>query len=319
MFEPVKSYLKKLSNCLEPIETFGYDSHKGIPLYTGWELKINDYCSNPDIYGIGRDKIYLCQGKNIKNDKGKLWELIGQGISNRNYCDYLYIFFNKEYLEKIRKNKHYQDFESILKNFNIGLLVINSDLQVEEIIQAKEQNAPKENINLTKEKISNALSSLNVNEFLRTILTNLKKLGKIPYKIYKTYLKPNQPAFYIYLDEWQKNKGLKYFIKFLKERVSIGINLSPNLMQGGFLNRFLTNPKFTFTEYNLKIIDDITNLKIESKKTQEFHESVLLHQKSIDFFNNLNSEKSEEAISKINEKFTEIVEKLNPEFLRNLF
>ncbi len=319
MFEPVKNYLKKLSNCLGSIETFGYDSHKGIPFYTGWELKINDYCSNPDVYGIGRDKIYLCQGKNIKNDKGKLWEVIGQGISNRNYCDYLYIFFNKEYLEKIRKNKYYQDFESILNNFNIGLLAINSDLQVEEIIQAKEQNAPKENINLTKEKISNALSSVNINKFLRTILKNLKKLGKKPNYLLKTYLQPSQPAFYIYLDEWQKDKDLKYFIKFLKKRVSIGINISLKLMQGGFINRFLTNPRFTFTEYNFKIIDDNTNLKIESKKTQEFHESVLLYQNSIDFFNNLNSEKSEEAISTINGKLTEIVEKLNPEFLRTLF
>lgn len=42
MFEPVKNYLKKLSNCLGSIETFGYDSHKGIPFYTGWELKINN-------------------------------------------------------------------------------------------------------------------------------------------------------------------------------------------------------------------------------------------------------------------------------------
>jgi len=129
MFEPVKNYLTKLSNFSESIETFGYDSHKGIPYYTGWELNINDYCSNPDVYGIGRNKIYLCQGKLIKNDKGKLWEVIGQGISNRNYCDYLYIFFEKGYLEEIRKNElYYQDFEAILKHFNIGLLAINSYL-----------------------------------------------------------------------------------------------------------------------------------------------------------------------------------------------
>ena len=119
------------------------------------------------------------------------------------------------------------------------------------------------------------------------------------------------------IDEKIPQRDLEnHVIRILK---SIGINLSPKLMQGGFINRFLTNPRFTFTEYNLKIIDDITNLKIESKKTQEFHESVILHQDSIDFFNNIDSEKSKEAISKINGKLTEIVEKLNPEFLRNLF
>ena len=318
MFEPVKKYLKKRFNSSESIETFGYDSHKGIPYYTGWELKINDYCSNPDVYGISGDKVILCQGKFIKNTKGKFWEVIGQGISNRNYCDYLYIFFEKEYLEKIRKNKYYQDFESILNHFNIGLLVINSDLQVEEIIQAKEQNAPKENINLTKEKISNALSSVNINKFLRTIL---KKLGKKPYYLLKTYLQPSQPAFYIYLDEWQKDKELKYFIKFLKKnnRASIGISLSPKLMQGEFLNRFLTNSRFSFTEYNLKEIDDITNLKIESKNTQEFHESVPLNQNPVDFFSDLNSEKNKKITSDISKVLTEIIKIWNPDFLRTLF
>ena len=320
MFEPVKNYLEKRSNCLESIESFVYDSHRGVPYNTGWKLNINDYCSNPDVYGIVRDKIFLCQGKLIKNTKGKLWEVIGQGISNRNYCNYLYIFFEKEYLEKIRKDKpYYQDFESILKHFNIGLLVINSDLQVEEIIQAKEQNAPKENINLTKEKISNALSSGTINKFLRTILKNLEKLGKKPYYLLKTYLQPSQPAFYIYLDEWQKDKDLKYFIKFLKKRVLIGINVSPELMQGGFINRLLTNPRFTFTEYNRKKIDDITNLKIESKNTQEFHESVQLNQNPVDFFSDLNSEKNKKITSDINKVLTEIIKIWNPDFLRTLF
>ena len=55
MFEPVKKYFKKFSNCLGSIETFGYDSHKGIPFYICWELKMNNYYSNPDVYGIGRD------------------------------------------------------------------------------------------------------------------------------------------------------------------------------------------------------------------------------------------------------------------------
>jgi len=112
---------------------------------------------------------------------------------------------------------------------------------------------------------------------------------------------------------------LKYFIKFLKKRVLIGINVSPELMQGGFINRLLTNPRFIFTEYNRKKIDDITNFKIEeSKITQEFHKSVPLNQNANDFFSDFNSEKSEKVISQINAKLTEIIEKLNPEFLRTL-
>lgn len=131
----------------------------------------------------------------------------------------------------------------------------------------------------------------------------------------------NQPAFYISLDKWQKEKGLNYFIKFLKKkkRVSIGISLSPKLMQGEFLNSFLTNPRFNFTEYNLKEIDDVTNLKIDSKMTQEFHQSVPLHQNPIDFFSDLNSEKNVKIISQINDELTKIIKNWNPEFLRTLF
>ena len=312
MFEPVKNYLEKRSNCLESIESFVYDSHRGVPYNTGWKLNINDYCSNPDVYGIVRDKIFLCQGKLIKNTKGKLWEVIGQGISNRNYCNYLYIFFEKEYLEKIRKDKpYYQDFESILKHFNIGLLVINSDLQVEEIIQAKEQNAPKENINLTKEKISKVLFlEVIIKKLKRTILNSLKLK---PYYILRTYMEPGRPALYIYLDKWQKDKDLKYFIKFYKKRVLIGISVSPKLMQGGFKNKLLKNMRFTFTEYNGKKIDDNLNFKKEeSKETHEFHESVQLNQDFDDFMRDLNSTKGKVVISQAFKILTKIIERMNP-------
>ncbi len=312
MFEPVKNYLEKRSNCLESIESFVYDSHRGVPYNTGWKLNINDYCSNPDVYGIVRDKIFLCQGKLIKNTKGKLWEVIGQGISNRNYCNYLYIFFEKEYLEKIRKDKpYYQDFESILKHFNIGLLVINSDLQVEEIIQAKEQNAPKENINLTKEKISKVLFlEVILKKLKRTILNSLKLK---PYYILRTYMEQGRPALYIYLDKWQKDKDLKYFIKFYKKRVLIGISISPKLMQGGFKNKLLKNTRFTFTEYNGKKIDDNLNFKKEeSKETHEFHESVQLNQDFDDFISDLNSTKGKVVISQAFKILTKIIERMNP-------
>jgi len=109
MFKPIKDFLKEDYECLESTETFGYDSHEGIPPYTGYRLQINDYCSNPDVYGISGDKIILCQGKLIRNKKGKLWELVGQAVSDRNYCHYLYIFFEKDYLEKIKKNDNYKD------------------------------------------------------------------------------------------------------------------------------------------------------------------------------------------------------------------
>jgi len=312
MFEPVKNYLKKLANCSESIESFGYDSHGGVPNNTGWVLNIDDYCANPDVYGIGREKIYLCQGKFIKKSKGKLWEVIGQGISNRNYCNYLYIFFEKEYLEKIKKDKlYYHDFEAILKHFNIGLLVINSDFQVEEVIQAKEQNAPKKNINLTKKKISNAISSeATIKKPLRTYF-NSKKIE--PFKILTTYMESGRPAFYIYLDKWQKEKELKYFIKFYKERVLIGISVSRKLMQGGIKNKILNNTRFTFTEYNGNKIDANLNYKKEeSKKTHEFHVSIPIIQKFEDFISYLNSIKGKEVISQALKKLSEVIERMNP-------
>lgn len=312
MFEPVKSYLKKLTNCSESKESFGYDSHRGVPSNTGWLLNIDDYCANPDVYGIGRDKIYLCQGKLIKKIKGKLWEVIGQGISNRNYCDYLYIFFEKEYLEKIRKDKlYYHDFEAILKHFNIGLLVINSDFQVEEVIQAKEQNAPKNNINLTKKKISNAISSeATIKKLLRTFLNSIKIE---PFYILTTYMEPGRPAFYIYLDKWQKEKELKYFIKFRKKKVLIGISASPKLMQGGIKNKILKNTRFTFTEYNNNKIDDNLDFKKEeSKITHEFHESIPINQDFEDFISYLNSIKGKEVISQAFKILTKIIERMNP-------
>ncbi len=319
MFEPVKNYLKKLSNSSESIESFGYDSHEGVPKNTGWRLELNNYCSNPDVYGIGGDKIYLCQGKLIKNVKGKLWEVIGQGISNRNYCDYLYIFFEKEYLEKIIKEEYFQDFESILKHFNIGLLVLNNDLQVEEVIKVGEQNAPEKNINQTKEKISEVLFlDVLLKKIRRTIMNNIKPKPRL-FEVYRKPLRPNQPAFYIYVDEWQNEKHLYYFIKFYIDRVLIGINVSLKLMQEEFINRLLKNPRFRFTEYNGEEIDYTTDFKKEeSKETQEFHESVPLDQSADDFFNDLNSEKSRVKISEVNAKLAEIIEKMDPEFLKTL-
>jgi len=319
MFEPVKNYIIKICGCPEYIETFGHDSHEGVPSNTGWLLKINEYCSNPDVYGMGRDRIYLCQGKLIKNAKGKLWEVIGQAISNRNYCDYLYIFFEKEYWEKkIEKNDSYrQDFEAILKQFNIGLLLINNELQVEETIQAEAQDAPKKNINETRQKIYDVTSSSTIKEFFNNIFENLKKSGKEVHYLRKTYLKQKQPAYYIYLDEWQKDMKLGYFIKFLQEKVLVGISASPELMQGEFPDRLLKNERFNFTEYNQKTID-ATNFKKEEKKTQEFHESIQLNQSATDFFSDINSKKSEKVILQVNEILKEIVEKIDTDFLKEL-
>ncbi len=149
-------------------------------------------------------------------------------------------------------------------------------------------------------------------------MNNIKPKPKL-FEVYRKPLRPNQPAFYIYVDEWQKEKDLYYFIKFYIDRVLIGINVSLKLMQEGFINRLLKNPRFRFTEYNGEEIDYTTDFKKEeSKITQEFHESVPLDQSADDFFSDLNSEKSEKVISQINAKLTEIIEKLNPEFLRTL-
>ena len=311
MFEAVKDYLQKHSNCLGSIESFLYDSHAGTPKDIGKKLRLNNYCSDPDVYGIGGDKVYLCQGKLIKNAKGKLWEVVGQGISNRNYCHHLYIFFEKEYWGKIKKIKeYYQDFVSILKQFNIGLFVVNKDLQVEKIIHAKEQNPPKKKINKTKIKIAKIL-------FIYVIINSIRPKPKL-FGVHKESLTSDQPAFYIYLDEWQDEKKLYYFIKFYKNKVLIGINVSKGLMQEGFINRLLKNPRLPFTEYNGGVIDYSANFKKDSKDTQEFHNSIPLGQSAKEFFNDINSEKNEKIISGIKAKFVELVQKIDSEYLKTL-
>ena len=126
-------------------------------------------------------------------------------------------------------------------------------------------------------------------------------------------MEPGRPALYIYLDKWQKDKDLKYFIKFYKKRVLIGISVSPKLMQGGFKNKLLKNMRFTFTEYNGKKIDDNLNFKKEeSKETHEFHESVQLNQDFDDFISDLNSTKGKVVISQAFEILTKIIERMNP-------
>jgi len=263
MFGHVKDFLISKYSSVE--KNFGYDSHKAVPNHLGWSVLINNYCSNPDVYGITDDgKVIFCQGKVINNKKGKLWELVGQAISNRNYCNYLFIFFERNYYEKMSKVEVYEDFKSILNQFKLGLLVVSDKFQVKEVVSVQEQENPtKENINLSKTKISNAIRSINsIKEFVKTIENSIKDiLKKTPY-IHLTYINTSQPVLNISIEEWQKEKEkekekyLTYLVKFEQKRVRVGINVSNYLIEKSFKNFLLSKIPHTFTRYNLNNIDD---------------------------------------------------------------
>ena len=57
MFEPIKTYFQKQFSSSDQNIKFGYDSHVGVLEDKGWKLRIDDYCSNPDVYGIVENDI----------------------------------------------------------------------------------------------------------------------------------------------------------------------------------------------------------------------------------------------------------------------
>ena len=319
MFEPIKLFLLDQSNS-SSINTFSYDSHKGVPehigIRTGWPLIINDYCSNPDVYGIDiNSKVYLCQGKLVNKQKLRLWELIGQAISNRNYCHFLYIFCLKQDLENLKKNKDiFEDFIELLRTFKIGLLTVckeGESIQVTEIIDAIEQSVSEENLNITRKKI---LEAINLEQMLKKFLKNLiSNLSKAPSSIMRLFLQPGQPSFYIYYKKWQKKVGLSFLVKFYVDRVLIGINVYEELIQHGIKDMIINNESFIFTEYNGDPIDDQfkkLGYKPKSSRTHDFSNSIQLNQKFNQFLMNLDSDNNQKKLKEISTLFSEMVDKL---------
>ncbi len=274
MFEYIKTYFQKQFSSSDQNIKFGYDSHKGVPEDEGWKLHIDNYCSNPDVYGIDKDdNIYLCQGKLIKENKSKLWELIGQAISNRNYCHYVYIFFNQYFYSKLKDDEPiFQDFNDILKYFKIGLLVVNDDFKVERIIDAKEQNI-KENIESVLEKVKEAIISEGiVKGFRKELREVIIKTGINQKKEIKIYW--DNKACYISLDEWQEIKKIYYFIKVISKEpkeISIGINIHTSLAKKDIVDKIRN--LYKFPKYNRKDISEFNENEIKGG-THELHNSI---------------------------------------------
>lgn len=307
MFQPIKKFFINGNPNSDSI--FGYDSHKGVPPISGWPLHLNNYSANPDVYGIGeQNKVYLCQGKCIVNKKNnllknKIWNLVSQTISNVSYGNYIYMFIDKKgYINLNKNNKFYQEIISILKKFNIGLITVNESLQVDKLIQAKDQKIPKNIVEDTSEKIRNAIESEYIVKGIAKSI--IEKINIKPSDLMITSMGKNRPSIYIYLDEWQKNKKISYFVKFLVNKVRIGINISDS-RGGEFLDILSNSSSYKFLK------------RTDREKTKEIY--TIIEQNYDELIRSLHSKRGQKNISKIVEELLKIIEYNNIQILKSSY
>ncbi|MEJ2277541.1 MAG: hypothetical protein P8Y70_07315 [Candidatus Lokiarchaeota archaeon] len=82
------------------------------------------------------------------------------------------------------KNKHYfQDLIEILTNFKVGLLLLDEELNVEEILNAEERSINRDKITNIREKI---IKVKNITNFLNEVLIESKIT---PNKVHVKYIK----------------------------------------------------------------------------------------------------------------------------------
>ncbi len=320
MFEKLKDFFEKETQ--DSSNKFGYDIHRGVieknNIKTGWPLYIDRYCSPPDVYGVASSKIYLCQGKLIKNKAGNLWKLIAQCISNRKYGHFIYAFLPDQDLEELKKDKDvYTDFKDIFSIFKFGLLTVRKTknlLSVKKIIAAKEQLITKRRILFIKQKIKQVIKNEKNLELFITKL--IETLGAKPYLIKRRFLQKTQPAFYISLNKNQEMLGLIYFIKLYATRVGVGLTVYHNRFKIKLYNKIINNPNYQFVYYNKKKISDIMTkyIKIEGKSNRYTHDfyNVVENISYSQFFDSLDLKETQVILETILLTFKELIVKLDP-------
>ncbi|GBE18927.1 hypothetical protein BMS3Abin16_01537 [archaeon BMS3Abin16] len=161
MYPLVKDFLIKKQECNE--EKTGYTSEKKCLTDEGKTLSLALFGRSiePDVYGIDDTKgiIYLAEGK-ITHEGRSFDEAIVQGVTYQRFSHYVYVFF--PIIEDADILKHLKE---LCEEYGLGLLLIDYQRQVEEIVTPKlskfyggnNWSITRDNIKTAEEKITRLL------------------------------------------------------------------------------------------------------------------------------------------------------------------